>query len=675
MAVSSVFLVLFLFFSQVSGLTTDGLSLLAFKSAISGDPNKSLSTWLESDDTPCLWFGVSCQNQRVAQLSLPGCRLQGYLPSELGLLTSLQVLHLSYNNLSGVIPTQIRTLASLTDLDLSQNSLSGSIPTEVGALENLTHLDLSANQLNGSLPVSVAALPNLSGVLNLSCNALSGEIPVDFGNLPVDVSLDFRRNNLSGEIPQIGSLLNQGPTAFSGNPGLCGFPLKNPCEKTTSDESTDPSIPLLNPRIDTKPDVNFPSPHPSEKHPAGAAARNKYVIVALLSGILTLVLVTVFFLQWHFRRIRSSSEGESVKKKEKKKVITEEKRREGGQGGGEIFVAVDEGFGLELEELLRASAYVVGKSRKGIVYKVVVGRGGGAEAVAVRRLSESEDGTDPPESAWKRRRDFESEAMSIGRVKHPNVVSLRAYYYAPDEKLLVYDYIRNGNLHTALHGGPNTPTSQIPTAYPLSWLARLKIIQGTARGLSFLHDCNPRKYTHGSIKSSKILLDEILNPYISGFGLARLISGNSSKSKPTITQQGSSPSSSTVVDYIAPESRGLCTIPTQKGDVYSFGIVLLEVLTGRVPGGSTSDEDMIELESFVRRAFKEERPLSEIVDPTLHHEVYAKKQVLAVFHVALGCTEMDPELRPRMRSVSESLDRVGSGGGSGGGPPPPPPSL
>jgi len=114
------------------------------------------------------------------------------------------------------------------------------------------------------------------------------------------------------------------------------------------------------------------------------------------------------------------------------------------------------------------------------------------------------------------------------------------------------------------------------------------------------------------------------------------------------------------VSYVAPELRAPGGAPaaaaTQKGDVFAFGVVLLEAVTGREP---TEGEGGMDLEAWVRRAFKEERPLSEVVDPTLLGEVHAKKQVLAVFHVALGCTEPDPEMRPRMRAVAESLDRIG----------------
>ena len=133
---------------------------------------------------------------------------------------------------------------------------------------------------------------------------------------------------------------------------------------------------------------------------------------------------------------------EKIEKGENNEVTFNEEEQKG------KFVVMDEGFNLELEDLLRASAYVVGKSRSGMVYKVVVGRGGTGTAmptvVAVRRLSEGD-------APWKLK-EFESEVDAIGRVHHPNIVKLRAYYFAHDEKLLVSDFIRNGSLDSALHG-------------------------------------------------------------------------------------------------------------------------------------------------------------------------------------------------------------------------------
>lgn len=207
-------------------------------------------------------------------------------------------------------------------------------------------------------------------------------------------------------------------------------------------------------------------------------------------------------------------------------------------------------------------------------------------------------------------------------------------------------------------GGPSNP---LP---PLSWAARLKIAQGAARGLMYIHEFSGRKYVHGNLKSTKILLDDDLHPYVSGFGLTRL---GLSTSKPPTTmapkRQNSKQSIATSSiatchsTYMAPEVRLNGGKLTQKCDVYSFGIVLLELLTGRVADSGPENDGKV-LEGFVRQAFREERPLCEIIDPELLSEVYAKKQVVAAFHVALNCTEQDPELRPRMRSVYESLDRI-----------------
>ncbi|WOK94139.1 hypothetical protein Cni_G02841 [Canna indica] len=628
-------LVLVLFLSSSSAaLTTDGLALLALKSAVSADPAGALSAWLDSDATPCAWTGITCRHGRVVGLVLRDRALAGYLPSELSLLSALGNLSLPGNRLSGSIPSALGVLTSLSDLDLSRNNLSGPIPSELGRLSSLARLDLSSNHLSGPLPTALAALPHLSGVLNLSSNLLSGPIPSAFGDIPVAVSLDLRWNNLSGGIPPVGSLLSQGPTAFAGNPGLCGFPLKNSCPAPKQD----PKMPKPNPTL------SLNSGEAGPRAPAAAENRRKTVgTVPILAGVMLVAIASILLLQWHFRRRGAAAEGRASNKNEKGSAnvgggfvaagLGGEERREGHES--QVYAVVDEGFGLELEELLRASAYVVGKSRSGIVYKVVLGRDG--SAVAVRRLSETDDGDPVPGNEWRRRRAFESEVAAIGRAKHPNVVRLLAYYFAPDERLLIYDYIPNGTLQNALHGGQRNPT-----APALPWSSRLAILQGAARGVAYLHEFSPRKHAHGGIASSKILLDDELHPHISGFGLARLLAQSAIKKPAT-----------RAVGYLAPEARGDDGAVSQRADVYAFGIVALEVVTGR--------EASTELEAWVRQAFREERPLSEVVDPALLHEVHAKREVLAVFHVALGCTEADPELRLRMRAVVESLERVGGG--------------
>ncbi|KHN24190.1 Putative inactive leucine-rich repeat receptor-like protein kinase [Glycine soja] len=601
-------------------LNSDGLSLLAFKAAISVDPTGAVSTWAD-----IISKNITRRNNHVTQLTLPSKALTGYLPSELGFLAHLKRLSLPHNNLSHAIPTTLFNATTLLVLDLSHNALTGPLPASLSSLKRLVRLDLSSNLLSGHLPVTLSNLPSLAGTLNLSHNRFTGNIPSSLGSLPVTISLDLRYNNLTGEIPQVGSLLNQGPTAFSNNPYLCGFPLQNACPEN-------PKVPTTKQRQNPNRDLQT-----GEQNPRGGGLFVCVVAMVVISGIL-LCFAVVFMI---LRRGRCGDEGQFGKV-------------EGGNVGcvddvkGRFVVVEEEGGvlgGMELEDLLRGSAYVVGKSRSGIVYKVVgVGKGSSSAAGAAN--------------------EFEAEVEGVARVRHPNVVALRAYYYAREEKLLVTDFVRNGNLHTALHGGPSNSFS------PLPWAARLKIAQGAARGLTYIHEFSGRKYVHGNLKSTKILLDEDHSPYISGFGLTRLGIGSSNSkslsSEPkrsnhsiatsAIVSIGSNVSTSSNI-YLAPEARIAGGKFTQKCDVYSFGIVLLELLTGRLPDLGAENDGM-GLESFVRKAFREEQPLSEIIDPALLPEVYAKKQVIAVFHVALNCTELDPELRPRMRTVSETLDRI-----------------
>lgn len=416
----------------LSALNPDGLSLLALKAAIETDPNGVLDSWSESDYTPCHWRGVVCTRSRVTELYLPNKGFTGYIPSELGLLDSVRRLSLANNNFSKTIPSHLFNATNLVALDLSHNSLSGPIPDQIRALKTLRQLDLSSNLLNGSLPEALSELDGLVGTLNLSYNRFSGGVPASYGQLPVPVSLDLRHNNLTGKIPQVGSLVNQGPTAFSGNPSLCGFPLETACP-----EAQNPSL-TRSPAEDPQKPLNSNPSFPNRVEDRGEE-RDGSVIVPIISGI-SVVIGVISLSVWLLRRKWTASEDKTGKQKVDGEVDEE------GQKGK--FVVWDEGFNLELEDLLRASAYVVGKSRSGIVYRVVAGggrcSGAAATVVAVRRLSEGD-------ATW-RFKEFESEVEAIGSVHHPNIVRLRAYYYANDEKLLVTDFIRNGSLYTALHG-------------------------------------------------------------------------------------------------------------------------------------------------------------------------------------------------------------------------------
>jgi serine/threonine protein kinase len=213
----------------------------------------------------------------------------------------------------------------------------------------------------------------------------------------------------------------------------------------------------------------------------------------------------------------------------------------------------------------------------------------------------------------------------------------------------------------------------------------LRIAKGVARGLAHLHECSPRKYVHGDIKPSNILLDGEYNPHISDFGLNRLvtITGSTTDTAPFLGPQSSlagaglsslkktSGSFERPSPYLAPEARVPGAKPTQKWDVYSFGLVLMELLTGKPPqlaSPSSSSgsglqipglEHVPELVRWVKKGFEDGRQLAEMLDPTVLHESHVKKDVISMFHVALVCTDGNSDQRPRMKTVSDNLDKLG----------------
>jgi len=372
-------------------------------------------------------------------------------------LPRLQNLDLSDNSLAGDIPESVGNCSQLQRLILARNNFSGDIPvTPWKKLKNLVQLDLSANVLEGSIPEQIGNLNSLTGTLNLSFNHLSGKVPKSLGKLPVTVSFDLRSNDLSGEIPQTGSFSNQGPTAFLNNPKLCGFPLQKDC---TGSASSEPGA---------SPGSARQRVNRSKK---GLSPGLIIIITVADAAAVALIGLVVVYVYWKKKdknngcsctlkrkfggngnNERSNScclcwtlgcvkgfKSDDSEMEESEKGGREGNGRGEGEGEGEL-VAIDKGFSFELDELLRASAYVLGKSGLGIVYKVVLGNG---VPVAVRRLGEGGE---------QRYKEFATEVQAIGKVKHPNIVKLRAYYWAHDEKLLISDFVSNGNLANALRG-------------------------------------------------------------------------------------------------------------------------------------------------------------------------------------------------------------------------------
>lgn len=690
----SVFLILCNshFIVHVSSLNDEGYTLLSFKQSITQDPLGSLSNWNYSDETPCSWNGIACTQQKVISVSIPkkkllgfispvlgslselrhlnlrnnmfmgelpselfradklqslvlyGNSLSGSLPNEVNRLSYLQTLDLSSNFFNGSLPMSLIQCKRLRSLDLSQNNFSGVIPDGFGSsLGNLEKLDLSFNRFSGEIPKDLGNLSNLQGTVDLSHNMFNGSIPPSLGNLPEKVYIDLTYNNLTGPIPQNGALVNRGPTAFIGNAGLCGPPLKNLC--SPNDASSPSSYPFL------------PNNNPAETNEKGRKGLSKGGVIAIIVSDVIGICLIGLILSYCYSRIclcgkktNGYEKGGNKRRNECLCFRKDESETLSEHVEQYDLVALDTQLGFDLDELLKASAFVLGKSGIGIVYKVVLEDG---VTLAVRRLGEG---------GSQRFKEFQTEVEAIGKLKHQNIVTLRAYYWSVDEKLLIYDYIPNGNLGTAIHGKPG-----VPSFVPLSWPLRLKIMRGVAKGLVYLHEFSPKKYVHGDLKPSNILLGPNMEAQISDFGLSRLanIAGGGTpvlqsarvvSEVATTTTTATSGSNITISYYQAPEAFKVVK-PSQKWDVYSFGVVLLEMITGKTPVVQVGPEEM-EIVQWIQMCIDDKKPLSDVLDPSLAQDVDKEEEIIAVLKIAMGCTQSNPERRPSMRHVADVLDRL-----------------
>ncbi|CAK9326152.1 unnamed protein product [Citrullus colocynthis] len=626
------------YFSFVSSLNEEGLALLSFKNS-TFDAQGFLQNWKFSDATPCSWNGITCAEQRVVSLSIADKELSGTLHPALGKLGSLRHLSLRNNNLFGSFPTELRNLVELQSLDLSQNLFNDSIPDGFGShLTSLQNLNLSFNVIHGSIPADFGNLSNLRGTLDLSHNVFTGPIPPSLSSLPATLYIDLSCNNLSGSIPPQEAFQNLGPTAYVGNAFLCGLPLNTSCSL---------AVPTSNP------DSWFHCP----SH--GKGGKFCSIITGSASIIVgfCLVILVVFWCKrayppkgsenlngCNFRQALMFKTEFSCFAKYEVEPLPENMENYN-------FVLLDRQVDFDLEQLLKASAYLLGKNGNGIVYKVVLEKG---LKLAVRRL---EDG------AYERFKEFQTEAEAIGKVRHPNIVALLAYCWSVEEKLLIHEYIPQGDLAIAIHG-----KAEISYFKPLSWSDRVKVMKGIAKGLTCLHEFSPRKYVHGDLKPTNILLGNNMEPYISDFGLGRLAnaagdltaspSGRTAAATPRRSpfRSNSMCSSLSIGSYYqAPEALKAAK-PSQKWDVYSFGVILLEIITGKFPVIQAGSSEM-ELVEWVELGMDEGKGASYVIDPSMCGEV-DKEEAAAAIEIAVACTRKSPEKRPCMRIVSECLEKL-----------------
>jgi hypothetical protein len=453
-------------FANAGSLDADVAALSDFR--LVADPSgAALSTWnlSSANPAPCAagaWRGVTCAGGRVTRLVLEGLGLSGAaaLPA-LARLDGLRVLSLKGNGFSGEIP-DLSPLAGLKLLFLAGNALSGPIPPSLGALYRLYRLDLSSNNLSGVVPPELGRLDRLL-TLRLDSNRLSGGI--DAIALPRLQELNVSNNLMSGRIPA--AMASFPAAAFGGNVGLCSAPLP-PCKDEAQQPNASAAVNASAAGDCPPASAMVAASSPSGK-PAGAEASgggggkgkmSAAAVVAIVAGDFAVVgLVAGLLFCYFWPRLSGRRSGRRLQQGEKIVYSSSPYGAAGvvaaAGGGGATFergkmvfledVSCSNGGTrrFELEELLRASAEMLGKGGCGTAYRAVLDDG---TVVTVKRLR---DATAPAAASKK---DFEHHMAMLGRLRHPNIVPLNAYYYARDEKLLVYEYMPNGSLFSVLHG-------------------------------------------------------------------------------------------------------------------------------------------------------------------------------------------------------------------------------
>ncbi|KAF8050044.1 hypothetical protein N665_2061s0007 [Sinapis alba] len=603
----SVFFFLLSLATVTSDLAADRRALIALRDGVHGRP----LLW-NLTAPPCTWGGVQCDAGRVTALRLPGVGLSGPLPIAIGNLTQLQTVSFRFNSLTGPIPPDFANLTLLRYLYLQGNAFNSEIPSFLFTLPNVIRINLAQNKFSGSIPVNVNSATRLA-TLYLEDNQLTGPIPEI--KIPLQ-QFNVSSNKLNGSIPD--PLSGMPKTAFEGN-SLCGKPL-DACSVTGNGTDTTGKV-------------------KSDKLSAGAIAG---IVIACFFGLLLLFLI--LFCLCRRKKKENNVESRNIEaayvptSSAKETSVAsvpspvEPPSSENGAPASKDLTFFVKSFGeFDLEGLLKASAEVLGKGTFGSSYKASFDHG---LVVVVKRLRD----VVVPEN------EFREKMQVLGSISHVNLVTLIAYFFSSDEKLVVFEYMSRGSLSALLHGNKGSGRS------PLNWETRAGIALGAARAISYLHSRDVTT-SHGNIKSSNILLSESYEAKVSDYCLAPMISPTSTPNR--------------IDGYRAPEVTDARRI-SQKADVYSFGVLILELLTGKSPTHQQLSEEGVDLPRWVSSIIEQQSP-SVVFDPELmRYQDDGNENMIRLLKIGISCTAQYPDSRPTMPEVTRLIEEVSRSSGSPG---------
>ncbi|KAJ9566110.1 hypothetical protein OSB04_002076 [Centaurea solstitialis] len=508
----------------------------------------------------------------LSTLDLSDNRLQGQIPASLGKCKSLSNIKLSSNNFRGLIHKEIFQPSSLLYLDFSQNHLVGPLPQEMRNLKNLWAFDLSHNNLVGEIPDAIRSCTSLE-YLDLAANSFEGLIPLAFRDLRGIRDLNLSNNNFSGNIPIFLEQLNLSSLNLSFNNLDWKVPTRGIFKNASAIAISGNSrlcggIPELRlPRCDM-------------------VARSKkgshliLVVVPLFSSLVVLAIVLSLLFCWQ-RRKRQAQHIEASPGQQFSRVSY-----------GSIRKATNE----------FSERNLIGKGTYSVVYKGIWEAGAAMSAIKVLKLEN--------QGALK---SFMVECEALKNIRHRNLVKIitscsSVDYQGNDFKALIYEFMPNGNLDTWLHPSQEQET-ETEEAAPrrLSLRQRLTILMDVANAIHYLHQECEIPIIHCDLKPNNILLDSDMVAHVGDFGLAKFL--------PLKPHESSSIGIRGTIGYAAPEY-GLGSEMTKEGDIYSFGILLLEMMTGKRPTDKFFGEGL-NLHEYVKMVLPDRA--MEIVEPTIMH--------------------------------------------------------
>ncbi|VVB09698.1 unnamed protein product [Arabis nemorensis] len=617
--------------------------------------------------------------QNLTILDLSSNSVGGSIPASIGALSKLQRLNLSHNGLSTTIPPSLGDLSALVDLDLGFNDLSGSVPPELKELRNLQTLVIAGNRLAGTLPPDLFSSLSKLQIVDLRGSGFNGVLPSRLWSLPELKILDVSGNQFSDVLPfttvsfdSTVSMLNISGNMFYGNLTLLlrrfrvvdlsrnyfegkvpefipnNASLSNNCLQEAMNQRGLSDCTLFYSEKGLTFD-NFGRPEQKKKHNSPWFRGKNIVIVAAVGGsilvmlILILLPITVSFCVR--RRNRSSNSTHSrgrhngVGPLPPDEVLTSR----GGEGGVSINFA-SLGSSFNYQQLLNATkefgdSTLIKKGKSGDLFKGVLETG---IQIVVKRISLE---------STKNNEAYLTEMDFFSRFAHPRIVPfLGKCLESTTHKFLVYKYMPNRDLPSSLFYKINSIVDD--GLKSLDWITRLKIALGAAEGLSYLHhDCSP-PIVHRDLQASSILLDDKFEVRLGSFSKACHQENNGRPRKISRILSRLSQSSQ---ESVPGSSSGTATCAY---DVYCFGKILLELITGKLGISSCEETQFKKILSEILPyiSSQEKEPVTNILDQSLLVDEDLLEEVWAMAIVARSCLNPKPTRRPLMRHIVQALE-------------------